>query len=328
MIEGRITMKNQILERMANGYIPHREEAFLLMDPEFTPLQEMIRTAGAITKQHHGSQVKMCAIHAVKVGRCSADCAFCAQSSHHNCHIHTVKIGDISYGEIAAHVKQLQKHGVERFSLVTSGERLTHEEFGCILQIYRRLHNDTDIRLCASLGSLDEQRAQALAGCGVTRYHHNIETAPGFFPQICSTHSYGDKLETIRTARAAGMEICSGGIISMGETSRQRVEMAYALRELNVDCIPVNILNPIPGTRLEHQPLLDTDEILRTIALFRLIMPDKTLCFAGGRQNAMGEEEYIGYEAGINALIIGDFLTTQGKDVEEEISNLTALGRV
>lgn len=321
-------MKKQILERAADGYIPSPEEALLLMGPEFMPLDELIHAAGAITKQYHGSRVKMCAIHAVKVGRCSGDCAFCAQSSHHNCHIHVVKIGDISYEKIASHVRLLEKNGVERFSLVTSGERLTDEEFSHILQIYRRLHNETGIGLCASLGSLDQQRAQALAACGVTRYHHNIETAPSYFPQICSTHSYKDKLETIRIAREAGMEICCGGIISMGETSRQRVEMAYALQKLHADCVPVNILNPIPGTRLEHQPLLSTDEILRTIALFRLVMPKQTLCFAGGRQNAMGDDEYAGYEAGINALIIGDFLTTQGKELREEISKLTALGRV
>lgn len=182
-------MKKQILERAADGYIPSPEEALLLMDPEFMPLDELIHAAGAITKQYHGSRVKMCAIHAVKVGRCSGDCAFCAQSSHHNCHIHVVKIGDIFYEKIASHVRLLEKNGVERFSLVTSGERLTDEEFSHILQIYRRLHNETGIGLCASLGSLDEQRAQALAGCGVTRYHHNIETAPSYFPQICSTKS-------------------------------------------------------------------------------------------------------------------------------------------
>ncbi len=133
-------------------------------------------------------------------------------------------------------------------------------------------------------------------------------------------------METIGIARAAGMQICSGGIISMGETPQQRIEMAYTLRKLNVDCVPINILNPIAGTRLEHHPLLSTDQILRTIAMFRLIMPDKILCFAGGRQNAMGKEEYAGYKAGINALIVGDFLTTQGKDLKEEIANLTALG--
>ncbi len=319
-------MKKQILDQIAEGYIPTRDEALMMMESNDIPLKELIRVAKAITKKHCGNQVKMCAIYAAKVGTCSGDCAFCAQSVHHNCDVHIVKIGDICSDEIVGHAVKLQKYGVERFSLVTSGERLSDLEFAHIVQIYQRLHNETSIGLCASLGSLDKQRAQDLVQCGVTRYHHNIETAPSFFSQICSTHSYADKLETIHIARAAGMEICSGGIISMGETPQQRIEMAYALKELNVDCVPINILNPIAGIRLEHQPLLSIDQILRTIAMFRIIMPDKTLCFAGGRQNAMGKDEYAGYEAGINALIAGDFLTTQGKDLEEELSNLTALG--
>ncbi len=319
-------MKKQILEQIVEGYIPTMDEALMMMESDCIPLNELICAANMVTKKHCNSQVKMCAIHAAKVGRCSGDCAFCAQSAHHNCDVHIVKIGDVCSDDIVEHAKKLNEYGVERFSLVTSGERLNDLEFECILQIYQRLHNETGIGLCASLGSLDKKRAQALAECGVTRYHHNIETAPSFFPQICSTHSYADKLETIGIARAAGMQICSGGIISMGETPQQRIEMAYTLRKLNVDCVPINILNPIAGTRLEHQPLLSTDQILRTIAMFRLIMPDKILCFAGGRQNAMGKEEYAGYKAGINALIVGDFLTTQGKDLKEEIANLTALG--
>lgn len=319
-------MKKQILEQIVEGYIPTMDEALMMMESDCIPLNELICVANVVTKKHCNSQVKMCAIHATKVGRCSGDCAFCAQSAHHNCDVHIVKIGDVCSDDIVEHAKKLNEYGVERFSLVTSGERLDDLEFECILQIYQRLHNETGIGLCASLGSLDKKRAQALAECGVTRYHHNIETAPSFFPQICSTHSYADKLETIGIARAAGMQICSGGIISMGETPQQRIEMAYTLRELNVDCVPINILNPIAGTRLEHHPLLSTDQILRTIAMFRLIMPDKILCFAGGRQNAMGKEEYAGYKAGINALIVGDFLTTQGKALKEEIANLTALG--
>lgn len=319
-------MKNQILERILYGHIPTMEESLMLMHPDFMPLNELIHTANTITKHHHGKHLKMCAIYAAKVGKCSGDCAFCAQSAHHECAIDFIEMGDVSPYDIVAHATELQKHGVARFSLVTSGERLSDSEFERILQIYQRLHSETGISLCASLGRLDEQRARSLVECGVTRYHHNIETACSFFPHICSTHSYADKLETIRIARTAGMEVCCGGIISMGETPRQRIEMAYALRELDVDSVPINILNPIPGTRLEKQPLLSIDEILRTIALFRLIMPHKTLCFAGGRQNAMGDDEYAGYEAGINALIIGDFLTTHGKDLKEELSHLTALG--
>jgi adenosylmethionine-8-amino-7-oxononanoate aminotransferase len=161
---------------------------------------------------------------------------------------------------------------------------------------------------------------------GITRYHCNIETAPSYFASICTTHSIEDKLNTIRTARAVDMEICCGGIISLGETAAQRLEMAFTLRELDVDSVPLNILNPIPGTPLEKQPMLPVEEIIRTIAVFRLILPDKALRFAGGRQKAMGEAEYAGYEAGMNALLAGDFLTTFGKSVSSERDKLAEFG--
>jgi len=309
-----------------DGYIPTEEEVLMLMNPAYISLDELVHVAKLITKRHHGEVLDMCTIRAAKVGRCSANCAFCSQSSYHKCDIQEIGANDIEPDEIVAHALEFQEIGVTRFSLVTSGEQLNDSEFEHILHIYQRLHSETSLMLCASLGSLNEERARRLNESGVTRYHHNIETARSYFSQICSTHSYDDKLLTINIARAVGMEICCGGIISMGETSAQRIEMAFALRELDVDCVPINILNPIEGTRLEKQPLISVNEILRTIALFRLILPNKTLCFAGGRQNAMGDKEYAGYDAGINALMVGNFLTTNGKDLKIEIENLSALG--
>jgi len=326
--EDRDACAQDILQWSLEGQIPTEDQAHILMDPDQTPLEDLIQAANALTRRHTGNEIDLCAIYAAKVGRCSGDCAFCAQSAHHACDVTPVNTRDLDVEEIVAYAMELRQLGVSRLSLVTSGERLTDSEFDHILHIYRRLRGETEIGLCASCGALDARRAAELKAAGVTRYHHNLETAQSFFPQICSTHSYEDKLNTIRIAREAGMEVCSGGIISMGETPRQRVEMAFALGQLDVDCVPLNILNPIPGTRLEQQPILPVEELLRTIAVFRLILRDKTLRFAGGRENAMGNEEYAGYTAGVNAMIIGDYLTTRGKDWKRELQNMEANGFV
>lgn len=317
---------NPVLEKALAGQALTVAEANILINPELTPLDELVRTADTITRRHFGNEVSMCAIYAAKVGLCSGDCAFCAQSAHHDCNVLPVEVSALNEDEIIENAKELRRLGVSSYSLVTSGEELTDSEFDRILHIFQRLNSETEIGLCASLGSLTLGRAIQLKNVGVTRYHHNIETSRSYFPQICSTHSYDDKISTLNIARQAGMDICCGGIIAIGETFDQRVEMAFALKELDVDCIPINILNPIPGTRLEHQEPLDTDEILRTIAVFRLILPNKVLKFAGGREKALGSDEYKGYAAGINSMLVGNYLTTVGKTFEQEMSNLKMAG--
>ncbi len=293
-----------------------------LMDADYITLEELAAAARLITRRHHGGQIDACAIQAAKVGRCSGNCAFCSQSAYHKCDVRDVEVDDVDVGEVLARAHELQTIGVGRFSLVTSGEHLRDDEFEPILSIYHKLHKETNLQLCASLGRLDDEKARRLLEVGVTRYHHNIETSRSHFPNICTTHSYDDKLETIRIAREAGMEICCGGIFAMGETPSQRLEMAYALRELDVACVPINILNPIPGTRLEGQPPLAVEEILRTVALFRFILPDKTLRFAGGRQRAMGKKEYAAYDMGLNGIMVGDFLTTKGMEAKQQMEKL------
>jgi len=319
-------VSNPVLEKALDGQSLTVEEANTLIDPKSTPLDEIMQTANTITRRHFGNEISMCAIYAAKVGRCSGDCAFCAQSAHHDCDVWPIEVSALNGDEIIENAKELWRLGVSSYSLVTSGEELTDAEFDRILHIFQRLNSETEIGLCASLGSLTLKRAVQLKDAGVTRYHHNIETSRSYFPQICSTHSYDDKISTLNIVRQAGMDICCGGIIAMGETLEQRVEMAFALKELDVDCIPINILNPICGTRLEHQKPLDTYEILRTIAVFRLILPDKVLKFAGGREKALGGDEYKGYSAGINSILVGNYLTTSGKDFNQEVHNLEAIG--
>lgn len=316
----------RILEKALNGKTLLIEEANTLINPGLTDLKELIQVSNTITRRYFGKKIDMCAIYPAKVGRCSGDCAFCAQSVHHNSNVKPVAVGELNDNEIIANAKELRQLGVKHYSLVTSGEYLTDKEFALILHIFQRLRDETETGLCASLGGLTRDMAIQLKDVGVSRYHHNIETSRSFFPQICSTHSYGDKIKTLNIARQSGLEICCGGIISMGETPEQRVEMAFELKELDVNCVPINILNPIPGTRLENQPSLSVEEILRTIAVFRLILQDKPLKFAGGREKALGQDEYSGYTAGINSMLVGNYLTTAGKTFEQEISNLEMAG--
>lgn len=315
-------MTEKILEKALKGEGITPDEANVLINPALDNLSELMAVASTLTRRHFGNKINMCAIYAAKVGLCSGDCAFCAQSARHKCNVVPVEVSSLDENEITENARELWRSGVSRFSLVTSGEFLTDAEFDRILHIFKRLHKETKIGLCASLGSLTLERAAKLKDAGISRYHHNIETSRSYFSQICSTHSYDDKINTINIARELGLEVCCGGIISMGETAEQRVEMAFGLKELDVDCIPINILNPIVGTRLEHQKPLSADEIMRTIAVFRLILPDKTLRFAGGRERALGADEYRGYSAGINAMLVGNYLTTPGKTVEREVLNL------
>ncbi len=316
----------QILAKAERGEAISPEEALRLIDPGQTGLDELIHAAERLTRREFGNEIGLCAIYPAKVGACSGDCAFCAQSARHSCDVSPVKVRELDEQEIVQNARSLWDAGVRRYSLVTSGERLTDTEFERILHIFRKLSEETEIGLCASVGSLTPERARKLKASGVNRYHHNIETSRSYFPQICSTHTFDDKLRTIDIARDEGMEICCGGIIAMGETPAQRVEMAFELKELDIDCVPINILNPIPGTRLERQAPLTVDEILRTIAVFRLILPDKALRFAGGREKALGESEYRGFQAGINAILAGNYLTTDGKAFEKELGNLAKAG--
>ena len=311
-----------LLNQILSGDDITFDQALTLGELDDNQLNELFLAALRVTRHFYGNRVDLCSIINAKSGRCSENCAFCAQSARHKSNVMPVEVSSLDENEIIKNAKELWRSGVSRFSLVTSGEFVTDAEFDRILHIFKRLHKETKIGLCASLGRLTLERATKLKDAGISRYHHNIETSRSYFSQICSTHSYDDKINTINIARELGLEVCCGGIISMDETPEQRVEMAFGLKELDVDCIPINILNPIVGTRLEHQKPLSTDEIMRTIAVFRLILPDKTLRFAGGRERALGADEYKGYSSGINAMLVGNYLTTPGKAVEREALNL------
>lgn len=287
------------------------------------PLDELLAASGSIRRHFLPARIVLCAIMNAKSGACSENCAYCAQSAHH--HTSAPEYPLVDCVEALEQARKNRKHGVSRFSLVTSGALLSDTEFSSITRMYDSFASVSGMTLCASLGALDASRAASLKNCCVRFYHHNLETSRAFFPRICTTHDYDSRIATIRTARAAGLDICSGGIIGMGETMEDRIAMAFELRELGVKSIPINILNPVPGTPLAGTPPLAEDEILRTFALFRFINPDADIRFAGGRAqlNDRGERALARPASG---MMTGDLLTTAGTGIADDIAMIGRLG--
>ena len=294
------------------------------------PEEALFAEAERLTREEACRTFDMCSIVNGKSGRCPEDCKWCAQSAHHQtaCEVY----GLISPEECLRHARANEAAGIRRFSIVNSGRRATPDEVEKICELVRMLRRETGLKICASLGLLDEAALRALAEAGVSRYHCNLEAAPKVFARLCTTHTQAQKVETLRAARRVGMEICSGGIIGMGETERERIDLALTLRTLfdevpgSVASIPINVLSPIPGTPLEGVPLLSEREILRTVALFRLVFPKAALRFAGGRARLSPETLDAALRVGVNAAIEGDLLTTIGNTVAEDRAHILKAG--
>lgn len=315
---------DQVEEKVLAGQDITREEAEGLAKLSGADLPYLLAAAGRIRDQRAEPKVHLCAIVNAKSGRCSEDCKFCAQSVHNRT---ATTVYDLLDAEaIMARARVMEAEGARRFSLVTSGRGVSRADFAKILVIYGRLARETNLHLCASLGIITPEQARGLRDAGVTMYHHNLEAAESYFPNICSTHSYQERVATIKACQAVGLAVCSGGIISMGESLSQRLEMAFALRGLGVQSVPLNILNPIKGTAFEGQLMLPPLEILQTIAIYRFILPAVRLRFAGGRENGLGSLESMGYFAGINAALVGSYLTTSGRTVAEDIQMILDMG--
>jgi len=308
---------------LGGGTIARSEAEFLVQTPDEHLLQ-LMAAADRIRIQFKGHRFDSCSLINARSGRCWEDCSFCAQSAHHASECETYGLRDTE--EIMAAARAASKIGASRFCTVTSGGALSPKEFDKLIQSLERVRSEVDIDLDASLGFLDDERAARLRGAGVTRYNHNLETSRDHYPRICSTHSFDQRVATVQCALSSGFSACSGGIIGLGETPSQRLDLAFSLAELNVDCIPINILNPRPGTPLENAEPPGPLEILKTIALFRLINPKATIKIAGGRERNLMDFQGMALRAGANGMIIGGYLTTSGRAVEDDLNMVRQAG--
>lgn len=314
-------MIEQLKKKVLSGGGISRKEALLLCSNE--DKQALYDAAGEIRDQMVGRKFDTCSIINARSGRCSENCKWCAQSAVFKTNIEEYELIDEQTCLQMARLND--EYGVDKFSFVTSGKALSDKNIDRLCDYARLIKKQSDLHLCASMGLLSKAQLQKLSDAGIKRYHCNLETSPHYFSSLCTTHTTAEKIETIRAAQEIGMEVCSGGIIGMGESMEDRVDLALALKELGIKSIPINILNPIPGTPLEGTASLSDEEILTTIAIFRFIHPDAYLRFAGGRMLIAHLEEKA-IKAGINAAIVGDLLTTIGSKVLEDMDKVKKMG--
>lgn len=287
-------------------------------------LDALLEGADKIREYFCGDKVDLCTIINGRSGRCGEDCKYCAQSAHNhtNCEVYEF----LPKEKILAEALANEKEGVDRFAIVTAGRSLSGEDFEKAIDAYETMHKEYKLDLCASLGFLTKEQFHRLHEAGVTSYHDNIETSRRNFPNICTTHTYDEKIATIKAAQEEGFCVCSGGIIGMGETWEDRLDMAVSLAELGIMSIPINALMPIPGTPLENLEQLSENDILRTIAFFRYINPEANVRLAAGRALITNDGE-AAFSGGASATITGNMLTTSGSTIESDKKLLSGMGR-
>ncbi|GAB1409449.1 biotin synthase BioB [Desulfovibrionales bacterium] len=306
---------HSLIQTVLGGTLLTREQGEFLAGLDSTHTMELLWGAHAITRAM-GHASFTCSIVNAKSGLCSQDCAFCAQSRHHATQVKCYPL--LPEEDLIAHGLAMHAAGAACFSLVTSGLGPSEAEIEQICRVVRTLREKTDLSLSASLGLLQPSQAAQLRAAGLQRYHHNLETARSFFSHICTTHGYEQDMETVRVARQAGLSVCCGGILGLGESFAQRMELALTLRELAVDTVPLNFLRPIAGTRLADTPPLSVHDALKSVALFRYMLPQARITIAGGREFVLGDYQSWLPLAGANGLMIGSYLTTQGRNLEQD----------
>ncbi|MCR5762602.1 MAG: biotin synthase BioB [Treponema sp.] len=287
-------------------------------------LDELSSGADKIRNYFNGNKVNLCTIINARSGRCSENCKFCAQSIHNHTNCEEYQLLDEQ--RIIGEARANQSEGVNRFALVTAGLSLSGKEFDRAIVIYEKMKKDLSIELCASMGFLTREQLRSLKDAGVTSYHHNIETSKRNFPNVCTSHTYEMKVETIKMAQEEGLRVCSGGIIGMGESFEDRIDMAVSLAELNVMSIPINALMAIPGTPYEKKAPLAEEEILRTLAMFKFINPEADIRLAAGRK-LLSDNGKKAFECGCSATITGNMLTTSGSTIKGDRKMLMEMGR-
>ena len=317
---------SDIAERVLEGGGVGRDEALRLARD--ADLDELLFHANRLRRHFCGDVVHLCAVLSARSGACSEDCKFCAQAAQHrtDAPVHPL----VSAEEMTAAAGRAATAGADRFGIVTSGESAPRDpgDFETICAAAQDIVASGAVHACVSIGRLGPADVERLKAAGVRRVHHNLETSERFYPEICTTHSHADRVATVRHVKAAGLEVCSGGLFGLGETWEDRVDLARHLRGLGVDSVPINFLNPIPGTPLEGRPLLGPREALRIIALFRFLLPAKEIKVCGGREAVLRDLQSWMFFAGASGTMVGHYLTTTGRSPEDDLRMIADLGLV
>jgi biotin synthase len=279
-------------------------------------IEALIERAWEARVEHFGNSTDMCSLVNAKSGGCAEDCGFCAQSRF--AEAETPMHAMMEPEQILEHARAAEAAGAHRFCMVTQGQGLSKRDFQKILDGARLVAEQTNLKRCASIGHMSVARAKALKEAGIQRVHHNVETAESYYPEVSSTVRYEGRLRTIDAVREAGLETCVGGILNLGESEEQRVEMAFQLAEINPTSVPINLLNPRPGTKFGDREYMDPVEAVKWIAIFRLILPEALFRLCGGRNENIGELQTLAVKAGLNGVMMGNFLTTLGSTPEED----------
>lgn len=296
------------------------------MDLYDLEINKLIDISSKTTEENFSNEIEICSIVSAKTGKCQENCKYCSQSIHNKAKIDVHEL--LSVDEIKKAALSAKENGASRFCIVTSGRAPQGEDFEKIIEMIKEVTNIEGLHSCCSLGILEENQIKRIKEAGVERYNHNINTAESYHNEICTTHDFKDRIRTVKLIQKYGIEACTGVIIGMGESREQRIEMALELRELNPTSVPINFLNPIEGTPLEgFESKIDEEEILRTICIFRIILPKALLRYAGGRTTRFSEEyQKLGIKAGINALLVGNYLTTTGSSAKEDMELIEKTG--
>ena len=313
-------------EKVLNGGELTEEEARALIRTRDEDTMLLLACADKIRQKFSGRSVDLCAIINARSGSCQEDCKFCAQSARYNTGVKTYKF--LPEEEVIEAAKRAKKAGAARFDIVTAGrDQRNPKDFAEILDLIRRIRKEVGIEVCCSLGFLTQEQAYQLKEAGISRLHCNIESAPSFFKEVCTTHTAEEKAENVARAQKAGIRVCCGGIIGLGESLDQRVEMAFKLKSMHIDSVPMNILNPVKGTPFYTNRRLPPLEVLRTFAMFRFVLPKALIRTAGGREVNLRSLQAYALTGGLNGIMVGGYLTTGGRDPKEDIRMTEDLGR-
>ncbi len=285
-------------------------------------LDTLLETASKYIKK----DIEFCSLINARNGKCSQNCKYCAQSSHYCTNIESYPL--VSLEEVKKIALEAKSHKASRFAIVTSGKTPDESDFDTILKMIEEVNKIDGLKSCASIGILNEEQAKKLSEIGLKRFHHNINTSRSYYPSICTTHSFDDRLNTCKLVKKYGMELCCGVILGMGESVEQRIEMALELAEIQPDSIPINILMPIPETPFEnYHDKIDEENVLRTLAIFKIANPNSILRFCGGRMRLSEENQRKALNSCVEGIMVGNYLTTVGKAPEEDIKTVKELGK-